>query len=87
MDRNDIKHEVIETAIWLLQIAGLLLLIVGGIIYHGQLSTYVGGALCTAYFVISAYRRRHNHRMAVLYGCIAVALAALLIGHYLTQSL
>lgn len=87
MDRNDIKHEVIETAIWLLQIAGLLLLIVGGIIYHGQFSTYVGGALCTAYFIISAFRRRHNHRMAVLYGCIAVALAALLIGHYLTQSL
>lgn len=87
MDRNDIKHEVIETTIWLLQIAGLLLLIVGGIIYHGQLSTYVGGALCTAYFIISAFRRRHNHRMAVLYGCIAVALAALLIAHYLMQSL
>lgn len=87
MDRNDIKHEVIETAIWLLQIAGLLLLIVGGIIYHGPRSTYVGGALCTAYFIISAFRRRHNHRMAVLYGCIAVALAALLIAHYLMQSL
>lgn len=87
MDRNDIKHEVIETAIWLVQIVGLLLLVVGGIIYHGQLSTYVGGALCTAYFVISAYRSRHSRRRAVLYGLMAVVLAGLLIGHYLTQSL
>ena len=87
MNKNEIKHELIETAIWLVQIVGLLLLVVGGIIYHGQLSTYVGGALCTAYFVISAYRSRHSRRRAVLYGLMAVVLAGLLIGHYLTQSL
>ena len=87
INKNEIKHELIETAIWLVQIVGLLLLVVGGIIYHGQLSTYVGGALCTAYFVISAYRSRHSRRRAVLYGLMAVVLAGLLIGHYLTQSL
>lgn len=87
MDKNEIRHEVIETAVWLLQIAGLLLLVVGGIIYHGQQSTYVGGLLCTAYFIITAFRRRRSRRQAVMYGLMAVVLAGLLIGHYLTQSL
>ena len=87
MNKNEIKHELIETAIWLIQIAGLLLLVVGGIIYHGQSSTYVGGLLCTAYFVISAFRSRHSRRRAIMYGAMAVVLASLLIGHYLSQSL
>lgn len=87
MDKNEIRHELIETAVWLLQIAGLLLLVVGGIIYHGRQSTYVGGLLCTAYFIITAFRRRRSRRQAVIYGLMAVVLAGLLIGHYLTQSL
>ncbi|MCI5876007.1 MAG: hypothetical protein SOX17_00055 [Prevotella sp.] len=87
MNKNEIKHELIETAIWLVQIVGLLLLVVGGIIYHGQRSTYVGGLLCTAYFVISAFRSRHSRRQAVMYSIMAVVLAGLLIGHYLSRSL
>ena len=87
MDKNEIRHELIETAVWLLQIVGLLLLVVGGIIYHGRQSTYVGGLLCTAYFVISAFRNRRNRRLAIMYGAMAVVLAGLLIGHYLSQRL
>lgn len=87
MEREYIIKELTETAIWLLSIAGLLLLVVGGIAYHHIWAAYSGGTLCTIYFSICAWRNRMDRRKALVNALIAVALAATLLAHYLIQSL
>ncbi len=87
MEREYIIKELTETAIWLLSIAGLLLLVVGGIAYHHIWAAYSGGTLCTIYFSICAWRNRTDRRKALVNVLIAVALAATLLAHYLIQSL
>lgn len=85
MDKHFVTHEVLETTLWLLEITGIVLLAIVGIIYHHEWAILSGGIMCVIYFAISAFRRREDRRKALTSAAIAAALAAGLIIRYTLQ--
>ena len=83
MDKSFIINELSETVLWLLEITGILLLAVVGIIYHHEWAIHVGGALCIVYFTASAILRRKERRKALTNALVATILATALIIKYI----
>lgn len=49
-------NEIKETAIWLINILGMLAIVVGGILMKSTTWLVIGGIMCTIYYTITALR-------------------------------
>lgn len=85
MKYKEIKAELTETAIWLLNIVSMLLVLVGGIIYHHTAAIYTGGCMWIAYCAIRTIQQRHCRGKVLTYSTLIAVLAVLLVIHYITH--
>ena len=85
MDKAFVKREIIETLLWLMQIAGIILLVIVGIIYRHKWAFNTGGVLCVAHYTITAVRCSENRKKALICALIASAVAAIVIIRDITK--
>lgn len=83
MTRKELQIEVLETAIWLLNIVGMLLIVAGTFFLKSTALLYTGGLFCAAYYLIEALRQPSAKNRKRLYMAISVALTGMIIVHWL----
>ena len=79
-------NELKETAIWLINILGMLAIMVGGIWMKSVTWLAIGGIMCTVYYAIIALRNwKDNRRSALVYTFLALTLLTLTLASLLTR--
>ena len=79
-------NEIKETAIWLINILGMLAIVVGGILMKSATWLIIGGIMCTIYYIITALRNwKDKRRSAVVYLIMALTLLGILAAYLLTH--
>lgn len=79
-------NELKETAIWLINILGMLAIVVGGILMKSATWLIIGGILCTIYYAITALRNwKDKRRSAVVYLIMALTLLGIIAAYLLTH--
>ena len=79
-------NEIKETAIWLINILGMLAIVVGGILMKSATWLIIGGIMCTIYYIITALRNcKHKRRSAVVYLIMALTLLGIIAAYLLTH--
>lgn len=79
-------NEIKETAIWLINILGMLAIVVGGILMKSATWLIIGGIMCTIYYIITALRNwKDNRRSAVVYLIMALTLLGIIAAYLLTH--
>lgn len=79
-------NELKETAIWLINILGMLAIMVGGIWMKSVTWLAIGGIMCTVYYAIIALRNwKDKRRSALVYTFLALTLLALTLASLLTR--
>ena len=79
-------NEIKETAIWLINILGMLAIVVGGILMKSATWLIIGGIMCTIYYIITALRNwRDKRRSAVVYLIMALTLLGIIAAYLLTH--
>lgn len=78
--------EIKETAIWLINILGMLAIMVGGILMKSATWLIIGGIMCTIYYIITALRNwKDKRRSAVVYLIMALTLLGIIAAYLLTH--
>lgn len=81
-------NEIKETAIWLINIQGMLAIVVGGILMKSATWLIIGGIMYTIYYTITALRNwKDKRRSAVVYLIMALTLLGIIIAYLLTHLL
>lgn len=81
-------NEIKETAIWLINILGMLAIVVGGILMKSATWLIIGGIMCTIYYIITALRNwKDKRRSAVVYLIMALTLLGIITAYLLTHRL
>lgn len=79
-------NEIKETAIWLINILGMLAIVVGGILMKSATWLIIGGIMCTIYYTITAQRNwKDKRRSAVVYLIMALTLLGIIATYLLTH--
>ncbi len=79
-------NEIKETAIWLINILGMLAIMVGGILMKSATWLIIGGIMCTIYYIITALRNwKDKRRSAVVYLIMALTLLGIIAAYLLTH--
>lgn len=79
-------NEIKETAIWLINILGMLTIVVGGILMKSATWLIIGGIMCTIYYIITALRNwKDKRRSAVVYLIMALTLLGIIAAYLLTH--
>lgn len=79
-------NEIKETAIWLINILGMLAIVVGGILMKSAMWLIIGGIMCTIYYIITALRNwKDKRRSAVVYLIMALTLLGIIAAYLLTH--
>lgn len=79
-------NEIKETAIWLINILGMLAIVVGGILMKSATWLLIGGIMCTIYYIITALRNwKDKRRSAVVYLIMALTLLGIIAAYLLTH--
>lgn len=79
-------NEIKETAIWLINILGMLAIMVGGILTKSATWLIIGGIMCTIYYIITALRNwKDKRRSAVVYLIMALTLLGIIAAYLLTH--
>ena len=79
-------NEIKETAIWLINILGMLAIVVGGILMKSAAWLIIGGIMCTIYYIITALRNwKDKRRSAVVYLIMALTLLGIIAAYLLTH--
>lgn len=79
-------NEIKETAIWLINILGMLAILVGGILMKSATWLIIGGIMCTIYYIITALRNwKDKRRSAVVYLIMALTLLGIIAAYLLTH--
>lgn len=79
-------NEIKETAIWLINILGMLAIVVGGILMKSATWLVIGGIRCTIYYTITALRNwKDKLRSAVVYLIMALTLLGIIAVYLLTH--
>lgn len=79
-------NEIKETAIWLINILGMLAIVVGGILMKSATWLIIGGIMCTIYYIITALRNwKDKCRSAVVYLIMALTLLGIIAAYLLTH--
>lgn len=79
-------YEIKETAIWLINILGMLAIVVGGILMKSATWLIIGGIMCTIYYIITALRNwKDKRRSAVVYLIMALTLLGIIAAYLLTH--
>lgn len=79
-------NEIKETAIWLINILGMLAIVVGGILMKSATWLIIGGSMCTIYYIITALRNwKDKRRSAVVYLIMALTLLGIIAAYLLTH--
>lgn len=79
-------NEIKETAIWLINILGMLAIVVGGILMKSATWLIIGGIMCTIYYIITALRNwKDKRRSAVVYLIMALTLLGIISAYLLTH--
>lgn len=79
-------NEIKETAIWLINILGMLAIVVGGILMKSATWLIIGGIMCTIYYIITALRNwKDKRRSAVVYLIMALTLLGIIVAYLLTH--
>lgn len=79
-------NEIKETAIWLINILGMLAIVVGGILMKSATWLIIGGIMCTIYYIITALRNwKDKRRSAVVYLIMALTLLGIIAAYLLTN--
>ena len=79
-------NEIKETAIWLINILGMLAIVVGGILMKSATWLVIGGIMCTIYYIITALRNwKDKRRSAVVYLIMALTLLGIIAAYLLTH--
>lgn len=79
-------NEIKETAIWLINILGMLAIVVGGILMKSATWLIIGGIMCTIYYNITALRNwKDKRRSAVVYLIMALTLLGIIAAYLLTH--
>ncbi|MEE0620117.1 MAG: hypothetical protein UC300_03980 [Prevotella sp.] len=79
-------NEIKETAIWLINILGMLAIVVGGILMKSATWLIIGGIMCTIYYIITALRNwKDKRRSAVVYLIMALTLLGIIAAYLLTH--
>ena len=79
-------NEIRETAIWLINILGMLAIVVGGILMKSATWLIIGGIMCTIYYIITALRNwKDKRRSAVVYLIMALTLLGIIAAYLLTH--
>lgn len=79
-------NEIKETAIWLINILGMLAIVVGGILMKSATWLIIGGIMCTIYYIITALRNwKDKRRSAVVYLIMALTLLGIIAAYLLNH--
>ena len=79
-------NEIKETAIWLINILGMLAIVVGGILMKSATWLIIGGIMCTIYYIITALRNwKDKRRSAMVYLIMALTLLGIIAAYLLTH--
>lgn len=79
-------NEIKETAIWIINILGMLAIVVGGILMKSATWLIIGGIMCTIYYIITALRNwKDKRRSAVVYLIMALTLLGIIAAYLLTH--
>ncbi len=79
-------NEIKETAIWLINILGMLAIVVGGILMKSATWLIIGDIMCTIYYIITALRNwKDKRRSAVVYLIMALTLLGIIAAYLLTH--
>ena len=79
-------NEIKETAIWLINILGMLAIVVGGILMKSATWLIIGGIMCTIYYIITALRNwKDKRRSAVVYLIMALTILGIIAAYLLTH--
>ena len=79
-------NEIKETAIWLINILGMLAIVVGGILMKSATWLIIGGIMCTIYYIITALRNwKDKRRSAVVYLIMALTLLGIIAAYLLSH--
>ena len=79
-------NEIKETAIWLINILGMLAIVVGGILMKSATWLIIGGIMCTIYYIITALRNwKDKRRSAVVSLIMALTLLGIIAAYLLTH--
>lgn len=79
-------NEIKETAIWLINILGMIAIVVGGILMKSATWLIIGGIMCTIYYIITALRNwKDKRRSAVVYLIMALTLLGIIAAYLLTN--
>lgn len=79
-------NEIKETAIWLINILGMLAIVVGGILMKSATWLIIGGIMYTIYYIITALRNwKDKRRSAVVYLIMALTLLGIIAAYLLTH--
>ena len=79
-------NEIKETAIWLINILGMLAIVVGGILMKSATWLIIGGIMCTIYYIITALRNwKDKRRSAVVDLIMALTLLGIIAAYLLTH--
>lgn len=79
-------NEIKETAIWLINILGMLAIVVGGILMKSATWLIISGIMCTIYYTITALRNwKDKRRSAVVYLIMALTLLGIIAAYLLTH--
>lgn len=79
-------NEIKETAIWLINILGMLAIVVGGILMKSATWLIIGGIMCTIYYTITDLRNwKDKRRSAVVYLIMALTLLGIITAYLLTH--
>lgn len=79
-------NKIKETAIWLINILGMLAIVVGGILMKSATWLIIGGIMCTIYYIITALRNwKDKRRSAVVYLIMALTLLGIIAAYLLTH--
>lgn len=79
-------NEIKETAIWLINILGMIAIVVGGILMKSATWLIIGGIMCTIYYTITALRNwKDKRRSAVVYLIMALTLLGIIAAYLLTH--
>ena len=79
-------NEIKETAIWLINILGMLAIVVGGILMKSATWLIIGGIMCSIYYIITALRNwKDKRRSAVVYLIMALTLLGIIAAYLLTH--
>lgn len=79
-------NEIKKTAIWLINILGMLAIVVGGILMKSATWLIIGGIMCTIYYIITALRNwKDKRRSAVVYLIMALTLLGIIAAYLLTH--